>query len=116
LLNLPGPGKCKTKAGSMGLNYVRQDQTVPGADRLSAGPRCNAARAAFWERRRNWGAASRAEKHVRKITRLPMLEFTTAACWNAPGGASNQRFSQLTKIRIIALFSAASWNGRTTDI
>ena len=74
----------------MGLNYVRQDQTVPGADRLSAGPCCNAARAAFWERRRrNWGAVSRAEKHGRRITELPALGFTTAACCNAPGGVQS---------------------------
>lgn len=45
------------KAGSMGLNYVRQDQTVPGAARFSAGPRCDIAWAAFGERRRDQQAA-----------------------------------------------------------
>lgn len=34
------------------------------------------------------------KKHVRKITQLPVLGFTTAACSNAPGGVSDRRFSQ----------------------
>lgn len=52
----------------MGLNYVRQDQTAPGADKLSAGPRRSAAGGASG---RGGRAASGAGNHVWNSTRLP---------------------------------------------
>lgn len=60
----------------MGLNYVRQDQTAPGADRLSAGPRRSAAGGASG---RGGRAASGAGNHVWNSTRLPGPGFAPAA-------------------------------------
>lgn len=115
-----GPGKRKkkkkseTKAGSMGLNYVRQDQTAPGADRLSAGPR-------GWRSRVGQEGAQPAE-----------LEITFGAEHDSPGRASPPlrptqggsrflvlklifKFSRLTKTRTVRSCFAGWWNGGTTS-
>lgn len=110
-LNLSGPGKCKTKAGSMGLDYVRRDQTVPGADRLSAGPCCKRRRGSLLGEEEEPGSSERSYKTRQGNNRAPCAGVH---CCNAAGGVPHRRFSWSAAICTVPSFFAASWKGRAT--